>query len=99
MILNEDNDSRFFFALFVMGTSNVDTDTTWNEIDVGFGASPTDPIYFSAAYFNPVLKMKRFSNTTTLKFNQAIAKGWHNYTLVWTPTSMTYMIDGKVYWS
>ncbi len=56
-----------------MGTSNLDNDTTWNEIDVGFGASPTDPLYFSAAYFNPELKMKRFSNTTTLKFNQTFA--------------------------
>ncbi len=73
MYLYEDNDARFFFALFLMGTSNLDNDTTWNEIDVGFGASPTDPLYFSAAYFNPALKMKRFSNTTTLKFNQTFA--------------------------
>lgn len=99
MYLNQDNDARFFFALFVMGASNLDTDTTWNEIDVGFGAGPLDPVYFSAAYFNPDLRMKRFSDTTTLKFNQAIAQGWHNYTLVWTPTSLSYMIDGKIYWS
>ena len=67
-----------------------------NELDVDFGASPTNPVYFSAEYFNPDLKMKRFSNTTTLKFNQAIAQMWHFYTLVWTPTSLTYLIDGKV---
>ena len=73
MFLSEDNDARYFFALFVMGTSNLDSDTTWNELDVGFGAGPQDPIYFSAAYFAPDLKMKRFSNTTTLKFSQAIA--------------------------
>lgn len=56
-----------------MGSSNLDTETTWNEIDVGFGAGPQEPIYFSAAYFAPDLKMKRFSDTTTLKFSQAIA--------------------------
>ena len=99
MYLNENNPARFFFALFVMGSSNLDSDTTWNEVDVGFGASPTDPVYFSAAYFNPDLKMKRFSNTTTLKFSQSLAQGWHNYSLLWTPTSLTYFIDGKIYWS
>jgi len=73
MYLSQDNKARFFFATFVMGSSNLDTETTWNEIDVGFGAGPQEPIYFSAAYFAPDLKMKRFSDTTTLKFSQAIA--------------------------
>jgi hypothetical protein len=40
MYLSQDNKARFFFATFFMGSSNLDTETTWNEIDVGFGAGP-----------------------------------------------------------
>ncbi len=81
-----------------MGTSPYDNETTWNEIDVGFGAAPGVPVYFSAAYFNPNLSMKRFSNTTSLKFDAAFAQGWHTYQLIWTPTTLTYNIDGVTYW-
>ena len=96
---SSDNAARFFFALFEMGTSPYDSDTTWNEIDVGFGAAPGVPAYFSAAYFNPNLTMKRFSSTTRLAFDAAFAQGWHTYQLRWTPTSLTYLIDGVVYWT
>jgi hypothetical protein len=82
-----------------MGTSPYDSDTIWNEIDVGFGAAPGVPAYFSAAYFNPNLTMKRFSSTTSLKFDPVFAQGWHTYQLIWTPTSLTYKIDGNVYWT
>jgi hypothetical protein len=56
-----------------MGSSPYDNDLTWNEIDVGFGAGPGVPVYFSAAYFSPDLFMKRFSSTTSLKFDAAFA--------------------------
>jgi hypothetical protein len=98
MQLSTDNAVKFFFGLYVFGPSNLDTDTTWNEIDVDFGAGPTAPVYFSNAYFTPQETNQRFTQTSTPMFNAQMAQGWHNYTLIWTPTSLTYLIDGQVYW-
>jgi hypothetical protein len=95
--LSSDNDSRFFWALYVMRDSNMDDDTTWNEIDVGFGNGPSKGLYYSAAFFSPNLKMWRYSDTTSNKFTREFAESWHNYTLIWTPTSLTWLIDGKTY--
>jgi Glycosyl hydrolases family 16 len=76
----------------------VDAEKEFNEITLGFGASPKDEIYFSTGYINSVEKFEIFNEHTALKFNQKMAQGWHNYSLIWTPTSLSYLIDGQVYW-
>jgi Glycosyl hydrolases family 16 len=96
--MTSDNAAKFFFGLYVNGASNLDTDTTWNEIDVDFGTAAGTPVYFSNAYFTPKEINNRYNATTTPMFNDQIAQGWHNYSLIWTPTSLTYLIDGQPYW-
>ncbi len=53
MILNNDNPARVFFGFYVNGASNMDDDTTWNEIDVAFGAGGGKSPFFTGAYFVP----------------------------------------------
>ena len=53
MILKEDNAARIFFGFYVNGPSNIDNDTTWNEIDVAFGAGDGKSPFFSGAFFIP----------------------------------------------
>ena len=95
--LSPESNMRFFWALYVMEGSNMDNETTWNEIDFGFGDGPSNGLYFSAAFFNPDLKMWRYTDRTSNKFTRVFAESWHNYTLIWTPNSLSWLIDGKTY--
>lgn len=94
-----DNAVMFFFGIYVMAGSNMDTSTTWNEIDVLLANGPATGQFFGPAYFTPNEVKNTFSATTVPGFSQAFAQQWHNYTLVWTPTQLTWLIDGNVYWT
>ena len=98
MILNNDNPARVFFGFYVNDASNMDDDTTWNEIDVAFGARGGKSPFFTGAYFIPHEYPETWNSTTKPSYNGKMAAAWNNYTLVWTPTSLTYLINGKQYW-
>lgn len=98
MILNNDNPARVFFGFYVNGASNMDDDTTWNEIDVAFGAGGGKSPFFTGAYFIPHEYPETWNSTTKPSYNGKMAAAWNNYTLVWTPTSLIYLINGKQYW-
>ncbi len=96
--MNNDNPARVFFGFYVNGASNMDDDTTWNEIDVAFGAGGGKSPFFTGAYFIPHEYPETWNSTTKPSYNGKMAAAWNNYTLVWTPTSLTYLINGKQYW-
>ena len=97
MILNNDNPARVFFGFYVNGASNMDSDTTWNEIDVAFGAGGGKSPFFTGAYFVPHEYPQTWNTTTKPSYNGKMAAAWNNYTLIWTPTSLTYLVNGKQY--
>jgi hypothetical protein len=97
--LNTDNAARIFFGLYVNGASNMDNDTTWNEIDVAYGAGAGKSPFFSGAYFIPHEYPATWDSTTTPSYDGTMAAAWNNYTLIWTPTSLTYLINGVQYWN
>jgi hypothetical protein len=97
--LNTDNPARIFFGLYVNGASNMDNDTAWNEIDVAYGAGAGKAPFFSGAYFIPHEYPATWDSTTNPSYDGAMAAAWNNYTLIWTPTSLTYLINGVQYWN
>lgn len=96
--MNNDNPARVFFGFYVNGASNMDSDTTWNEIDVAFGAGGGKSPFFTGAYFVPHEYPQTWNSTTKPSFNGKMAAAWNNYTLIWTPTSLIYLVNGKQYW-
>ncbi len=94
-----DNPARVFFGLYVNGASNMDNDTAWNEIDVAYGAGDGKTPFFSGAYFIPHEYPATWNSTTNPSYDGNMAAAWNNYTLIWTPTSLTYLINGVQYWN
>jgi hypothetical protein len=76
----------------------MDDDTTWNEIDVAFGAGAGKTPFFSGAYFIPHEYKQTWNTGTKPAYDGNKAAAWNNYTLVWTPNSLTYLINGRQYW-
>jgi len=97
--LNTDNAARIFFGMYVNGASNMDNDTAWNEIDVAYGAGGGKDPFFSGAYFIPHEYPATWDKTTVPSYDGTMAAAWNNYTLIWTPTSLTYLINGVQYWN
>ncbi len=77
----------------------MDNDTAWNEIDVAYGAGAGKAPFFSGAYFIPHEYPATWDSTTNPSYDGAMAAAWNNYTLIWTPTSLTYLINGVQYWN
>lgn len=92
-----DNAVKHFFVLYVMAGSNMDTSTVWNEIDTTLANGPATGQMFSGTYFSPTMDLKSYTPTTTPSYSQAFSEQWHNYTLSWTPTTLTWSIDGVPY--
>ncbi len=76
----------------------MDDDTTWNEIDVAFGAGGGKSPFFTGAYFVPHEYPETWNSTTKPSYDGKMAAAWNNYTLIWTPTSLSFLINGKQYW-
>lgn len=56
-------DAMFFFGFYINGVSNMDKDTAWNEIDLGYGNGPLskDGQTFLPATFSPDENKSPFS--------------------------------------
>ena len=83
-------------GFWMLGDSNIaGGSSSPGEIDVveapSFGGGLGSPAYFDLHGFS----VQQVYNTSTSAVN--LSSGFHTYAIVWTPTSISWLIDGTVY--
>ena len=87
-------------------------DPTWNEIDMIFrtqltsaasvnASAPENVTFvsntFDATFFNPIEHKQSFGYGSYPRFTGYMARQYHNYSVLWAPHYMTWMMDERVY--
>lgn len=101
--MSTDSVTRHFFTTYLYSTDNIDNSSTTNEIDVGFYAGYQDyagkynePTY-SVAIFAPKEFAWDFNTQTKPQWSADFGVKFHNYTVLWTATTIAFYIDGTLY--
>jgi beta-glucanase (GH16 family) len=82
-------------AFWMLGDSNITGSSSPGEIDVV--EAPTFGNSFSGDYFDLHGVNTTQIYETSTPFTPALESGFHTYAIIWTPTSITWTIDGIAY--
>lgn len=72
-------------------------DPSWNELDSIMEISPAGQLSYHASFFAPGEHKRAFDATTQPAFTAAVAAGYHNFTVAWSPANVVWSVDGAVY--